>query len=224
MYIENHNGIFIDLRFDQNNLYPSEIIYDGIKLYRFMDYFFLDKPVSLLSKDEVTELCKLRLKFKEKVIDEIFNEYLVKFALDIALKEISSQNDIKNILDFGCGLNPYYSIYLMKFGRVKIYGYEINTDLLSEAAKDGLIPIYNFDNVNITFQIIVSFFVFHFNIDEKDMENIYRYLSKDGYFVVNIYGNTLSQKINQLVAKGFQLKQVTTLPGYSSHNILIFQK
>lgn len=175
--------------------------------YRFMDKLYIPRPVYKLSSSYVKELNNIREKYITTIIDKNYNKNIIYNI--IKYLEINNITDVR-ILDFGCGNG--YPGYLIKkeISKSKLFGFDIRKPLRRKY-------LNYYDNIEIKdinaslpypnnfFDVITSFFVFHFFIPDTQLNELKRVIKQDGILYFNLINSSDFNIINKIEKLGFKL-------------------
>ncbi len=210
--ISNRFDIFISE--EKNDRKNKPIYLNGNKVYyRFMGRFYIPDHVYKLSPPFVKELNNLREKYALTVIDKEFNDKVIVDALD-NLKH-KYKGHIK-LLDFGCGYGYAGGLIKSVFPDSALFGIDIRKPLERKLLQcysdftiksiDARLPYA----VNF-FDIIVSFFVFHFYISDFQIKELSRVIKPNGTLFVNLINSADFEVLNRLNEAGFTISEQTEI-------------
>lgn len=204
--------IFLSEEKDDKNNTPIYLI--GNKMYyRFMGWFYIPERVYNLPPDFVIELNNLREKYASIVIDKEFNDLIISTTLDYHKLKF---NGHVNILDFGCGYGYAGEFIKSKFPESLLLGVDIKEPLERKLLKsynefaittiDSYLPYT--DNF---FEIIVSFFVFHFHVSDIQINELSRVIKSKGILFVNLINSANFEVLDRLNKAGFIIEDHTEI-------------
>jgi len=186
----NVNGVFVDSHFDKPPL-PELFEFEGCVFYRYMDRLFSSVPITKLNSKESVQLCDVRLKYFDNLIDHQLNGSVVDEIKNILNKDQSKRG---NILDFGCGNGKYTATLKNEFPTFEFFGIDISQLAIEYANKenDRIFWLLVNEKEQLPFKdeyffYIVSTFVMHLDIDKILLNELHRVLKNDGVFIFNIY-------------------------------------
>ena len=197
---------------------PKVLYIDNKKLTRLLNFIYIPLETEKLSKEQIISINKLR--YIHKNDDEIYslNSQIKLFFVDI-IKYLQ----IDNLLDFGCGYDPIIN-YL-----------DIEINFVAFDIDDSLMPLLE-DNITIsnnlellkdnTFDLIISIFVFHFEITMTDIKKLYTILVKNGIIIANIYNrddNSRHDLYLALSTEGFKIRKLS-LFSKKNHELWLISK
>lgn len=219
-------GVFyVDEKFDKNSVGSSEIIIKGVKYFRFMDFFYLPKPVIELSQSEVVAICDLRQDYAEHVIDLGLNSKIINCAVSI-IKELSKEP--VEILDFGCGSGLSISMLSEQIPFATFNGVDISEKAVQTAKKRGFnVLLLNDSNLPFkdeNFDVVVAIFVLHFSISDHYFKEIFRVLKKTGIFIFNTYNQNKNILLSKISKYGFECKELDCKELPDNHYVIIGYK
>jgi ubiquinone/menaquinone biosynthesis C-methylase UbiE len=178
------------------------IKYKGKIYYRYMDTIYLPDKVEELSTEDVVALSEVRTMLDKKVIDYSYS----KKVINTLLNEIEPE---RSIIDFGCGngllldiMNDRNfrcesvigldvserSLQKAKNKAKKLKNYKNNTNFLLFGKYSGL------DLSSNSVDYIISAFVMHFQVSDRQLKELHRVLKVDGLFVYNDFNFKKSPK------------------------------
>ncbi len=230
-------GIFlVNTNFKDKDLKTNLVIYEGNTYYRYMDYLYSPKPIQNLSENEIIELCDLRLKYFSDLVDKKYNFRVLNCIINEINKNISGN---LSILDFGCG-DGYYTKELEKLiPNSTTSGVDLSHKAVNLANTRGVnantISISNgkinyfsgtVNQLDESFDVIVSMFVLHFKIDFVFIEEISRLLKKNGFLIFNFYNTfyTLEILMNDLINTDFDITELNNCGLPSTHKMFLCKK
>lgn len=147
----------------------------GKEYSRIMDFFYIDVPADELDFDQVSMLCKARIKEPRcfeganKKVKSLFNSFL-------------KAHRSKNILEVGAGTNPILTQEETKEHSI--------TYMTSDADNYQGISFYFDANTNLPnkiFDVVIALFVLHFKFYQHQIDEIYKHMKIDGIFLANVY-------------------------------------
>lgn len=196
----------------QNDL-PKTIELDGKKYYRFMNYFYIPKPVYELDEYYVKFINDLRYNFKDLVIDNEYNT-IIEYKIFNSIMDYVQLNGPIKLLDFGCGEGALGNFLKEKIKTDKtfnLYGVDIrdiDRNLLFNYKSFHLVSLSQelpFDDHY--FDIVIALFVFHFRISNVQLESLYRSLKKGGLLWFNLIDSADRNILNRIEQVGFKQKK-----------------
>jgi len=174
---------------------PNIVSINDNEYFRFCDFILIPCQTDLLTPQQVVNVNKLRAKYYDSHPQFIVNKKIRKVFYDL----ISIWNP-KMILEFGPGSNP---IKFEENEDVEIQFSDFNEDSISILKAEGLKCSY-FDKqgkLNIednSIDAIISIFVFHFDISQNQINEMFRVLSNYGIVIANIYKRSNKSRIELL--------------------------
>lgn len=176
--------------------------------YRFMNCLYIPDHVYKLPPDYVKELNNVREKFALSIIDQEFNDLVISTTLT-NLSESYGSNSV--ILDFGCGYGYAGPLIKRRFPNAKLFGVDIRKPL-----KKKLLELYSSFSIQQVdsslpfsdnfFDIIVSFFVFHFYVSDNQIAELSRVIKKNGTFFLNLINSADFEVLDRIHKAGFELQ------------------
>jgi SAM-dependent methyltransferase len=211
----------------KNNIYyikpnkkkSSKYKYIGSKrLNRLLDFIYLPVNTDKLTKEQIISINELRYKYKNK--DEL---YSLNNKMKLFFADIIKCLQINSLLDFGCGYDPIIN-YLDN--KVNFVAYDIDRKVIHLLEDSMLVTdnLYTLRKEN--FDLIISIFVFHFNITLVDIKNLYSLLTKNGILIMNVYNRDTSSREDLYLLlndEGFKIEQLS-LFSKKNHELWIVSK
>jgi SAM-dependent methyltransferase len=204
--ISNQFDIFLsDEKDDKKN---KHVYLKGNKVYyRFMGRFYIPDHVYKLSPSFVKELNNLREKYALTVIDKEFNDLVIFGALETLKDKYTGH---VKILDFGCGYGYAGGLIKSVFPDSALFGIDIRKPLerkLFNYYNDFTIKAIDIslpysDNF---FDIIVSFFVFHFYVSDSQIRELSRIIKPNGTLYINLINSADFDVLDRLNEAGFMI-------------------
>jgi SAM-dependent methyltransferase len=172
-----------------------------------MNRIYIPELVYKLDPSFVKELNNLREKYAISIIDKEYNDLTIKTTLDYVK---NNRTNNTNILEFGCG-NGYAGEYIKKnFSESKLYGIDIRKPL-----ERKLLSFYNdftvrginqrFTYSDNYFDLIFSFFVFHFYVSSNQLKEISRVLKPNSLLCFNLINSSDFSILDRLYKIGFRI-------------------
>ncbi len=210
------NGIYYTNIIDKNS--PKVLYVGNKKLTLLLDFIYIPTQTDKLTKAQIISINKLRYMNRSDTEIYSLNKKIKLFFVDI-IKYL----EIESLLDFGCGYDPIINYFDTK---IDFVGFDIDNTLTSLLGSNIKIT----DNLKTlnksTFELVVSIFVFHFDIKRTDIKDLYNILTNDGMIIANIYNrDDYSKKTLQsnLVGEGF-IVQKLSLFSKKNHELWIISK
>lgn len=195
------------------------IKHEGKIYYRYMDMIYIPKKAEELSTEDVIALSEARTMLDKKVIDYSYS----KKVINTMLEKIKPES---KIIDFGCGnglLLEMMNDRGFKFDNLtgldvsekslkkaenkahKQKKYKHNTDFILFGKYSSL------DLSSDSFDFILSSFVMHFQVSDRQLEELHRVLKPNGLFVYNDFNfkkspKTTVETIRRLNRIGFDVE------------------
>ena len=229
--LEKVNGIFIDMLFDKNMTGPSNIVIEEKTYFRFMDFFYLNKPVHRLSLTEIVQVCELRLQYLDKVLDKRLNSHIVRSMTNYVYSYFN-HHATSHIaaLDFGCGSGLSLNLILNNLPNIELIGLDISHKAVQLASQTGVLVKHHKAGSRLPYKdsqldLVFAVFVMHFQVGHSTISEIYRILNDRGIFIFNVY-NIEPPNLRLFLAKsGF--KAPKSIPPYDipcNHKIYVCTK
>lgn len=179
---------------------PKILVFDGVEWTRFMDNFYVDRPLRDLTVAEVLILCEWRLHLPDRTIETDTYRAMTN-ALAATLDHLPGDPTRRRILDFGSG-DGRASVFLDAGTVVAVDG---------SFASLGVNPMPNRIQCNAeafpfrdnAFDVVFAAFVFHFPLSDATMRELRRVT--DGWLLYNIYGPDIEHTVEQLTLAGLTL-------------------
>jgi len=163
---------------------PHSISIKNKTYFRFCDFIFIPRDTYLLSQEQVIVVNQIRTKYFEihpqfKMNDTVRNRF--KSWVEIL--------EPRSILEFGPGLNPFLPEHQ---NGIQIFYADFNGESVESLKSKGLdCSLFGKDSSlkieTDTIDLIVSIFVFHFDISQNQIKEFYRVINTDGVFIANVY-------------------------------------
>lgn len=179
--------------------YPEFIYIDNKSYKRFLGSYL---PIELyeLNSNQLFELNQIRLELG--LVDWDYNRYIIQLLFNKA----TSGKESGKLLDFGIG-NGNSKTVLENIKNWQLSGIDIST-----YQQDNNVMIYDWNSIRdlkLKFDAIISSFVFDFNVDLKDIENLYKCLKTNSRLVFNVYkfwdkGRHFEEILSNLEKVGFE--------------------
>lgn len=188
---------------DFNITIPHSISIGGKIYYSFCDFILIPNATDLLSQEQVIVVNQIRTKyFKTHPQFKLNNIVQKKFKLMVEILEPNS------ILEFGPGSNPFTpenttnkQLHYADFSTESVEvlkSLELNCNLFG---KESSLKIQN-DSIDI----VVSIFVFHFDISQNQINELYRVLNTNGFVIANMYKRSVESRqmlLSRFILSGF---------------------
>ncbi len=185
----------------------SILLKDGKVFYRFMNRLYIPEHVTKLSPEFVKELNNVRERHALTVVDEEYNKHVINSL--ISFVELQSSGPV-NVLDFGCGNGYAGNIIRSRLTDSQVFGFDIRKPLERKLLKNYADTSFKSVTDNLPyatefFDVVASFFVFHFYISDFQIGEIARVLKKDGIFFINLINSADFDVVNRLTRNGFSI-------------------
>jgi ubiquinone/menaquinone biosynthesis C-methylase UbiE len=195
------------------------IKHKGKIYYRYMDMIYIPTKAEKLSTEDVIALSEARTMLDKKVIDYSYS----KKVINTLLNEVEPES---NIIDFGCGNGLLLDIMKDRnFRYESLIGLDVSERSLQKAknkakklsnykSNTNFILFGKYSNLDLSsdsFDYILSSFVMHFQISDRQLEELHRVLKPNGLFVYNDFNfkkspKTTVETIKRLNRIGFDVE------------------
>lgn len=196
----------------------STIDINGVVYYNLLGFIYISTEMENLTHTQIKSINDLRYKYRKNDETFRFNLYIKKLFCDFI-----SALEPNNLLDYGSGFDPIinycdYNGFFLAF--------DIDNSSLTKisASINSTNDLSTFPDK--CFDLIVSIFVFHFNIKDEDLLMLSKVISNNGLLIVNIHRrNDLSQNNlkKRFAQKGFSIS-VLEISSRKGHSIWIIYK
>ncbi|XFB05004.1 class I SAM-dependent methyltransferase [Azotobacter salinestris] len=177
-------GVFMMLNGERG---PGELDFEGQRLFRFMDCFYIRKQhLDELSPEEVKNLCRVRENFPG-LIDPANSEVHALFA------RLIERIQPRKLLEIGAGTRPVlaevppYMDYVLSDADRAVFsdteGVGSNCHVFSGSE-------YKLPHSDSYFEMVVAVFVLQFPFYKEQIAELYRCLAPSGIVVANMYRRT----------------------------------
>lgn len=198
---------------------PNIVYLDNIKLIRLLGFIYIPSEPDNLNLEQIIAINELRFAHKDNYDIYKFN-VTIKTLFSLIIKELNP----KRLLDYGCGFDPITN-YFNYSGDFSVFDIDKGTLKILQNSNISIIDNLSLINDN-KFDLIISIFVFHFNIAESEIINLFRVLSIDGVMVVNAYRTDkpyFTDLKNRLVKNSFKIIELN-IPEKDDHKLLVIYK
>lgn len=215
------NGIYyVQPSLLKNKEYPRLITTNNIVLVKLLGFIYIPSETEDLQAEQIESINKLRYKYKG-------DDYIYQFNKAIKLFFCYVINLVKpsKLLDYGCGFDPIVN-HCHYSGNFHALDFDKNVI-------DILYNEFNIKSVEDTssfsdefFDLIISIFVFHFNISEKNIKEFHRILTNNGLLIANIYRSDkpyISRLKMSFIENSFNIKEIS-IPQKDDHKIWVIYK
>jgi SAM-dependent methyltransferase len=180
------------------------VLFEGHMFHRFMDFIYLPAMADDLTRDQLISVNRLRKRLVGMSLLTSANAR-VKERLADAVHAIAAGS----VLEWGCG---YQSIEPLLPADLSYTAVDIDPGVVHHHAVRGTrcfladeLP----ERVGVAqHDVVVSAFVFHFDIPDHHIAALHRLLSPEGLIIANVYrraGRSRAQLRDAFAAKGFEL-------------------
>jgi len=193
---------------------PEFVNIEGKICRKYLNIFFLNTTLSQLTHSQVVSICDIRLKNINAVISIEYNKYLISELIKKAAEDVRGKNGKCRILDYGIGSG--ISLECLKSlnldSQFKLTGTDISRESLEECTKKGIDTFDWYSSRNIkpkSYDVIISSFVFDFNITINEIKRLHYLLNCGGRLVLNLYKDDLinyNYVFNNLHKAGFSIR------------------
>ncbi|MFC0711474.1 methyltransferase domain-containing protein [Azorhizophilus paspali] len=198
-------GVF---KLRDKNVGPDVIEYDGGRLYRFMDGFYVRREhLDEMSPAEVSSLCRARLGVPQS-INPVNKEVKENFRL------LTRRLGARNILEIGAGRHPLFesaptgTFYALADADEEVRGGLTEPNEFNEFSESA--PDLKYRDGQ--FDLIVAVFVFQFPFYPAQISEVARCLAQDGVLVANVYRRRIESRIilkEQFLSSGLNVKSIS---------------
>lgn len=218
--------VYIDTAFDHCEIGPERLRLDQTVRYRFMDFFYVRTLPQLMTPAEIEEVCKLREKYFDKVVDNRLNAQIADALLNAIRHKMKPPC---RVLDFGCGSGHSLQLLRERLCGSSFWGVDMSQKLARSAreqgwdvqsvAANGPLPFKD-----ASFDVVTAIFVMFFPVPMAMIAEIERVLRCGGIFVFNMYKDNASRCRSFLLDAGFtQVERAeTSLRG--THYVMVARK
>jgi predicted TPR repeat methyltransferase len=172
--------------------------------FRFMDCLYTPCRVSQLPVDLVRQLNDQRDALYESIADDEYNQEVYRVLTDAARAHKPTAGAL---LDFGCGAGEAGKVLRSQFPDAKIFGVDIRAAKTNKNY-DKMLRIEPNEDLPFAddfFDLCFSFFVFHFPVYEKQVQEIARVMSEGSVLAFNMINSTDISIIERLDSAGFDV-------------------
>lgn len=206
VYQEYQLGIYYCVNYTPNTLPPKKINIAGRIYTRFMNFIYMPCETHELTREQCIAVNDLRSIFFEKHADKAVN-FSVKKRIASLINTLCAGTQ-KRLLEYGCG---HHTLFDFLDTNIDYTGVDISLSAIEKQkaknAKGNYLVINDALPIkDQSIDILVSVFVFHFQVTQFQLAELYRILDKNGVMIFNLY--LLSQELRktlflQLTALGF---------------------
>lgn len=171
---------------------PHSFLLNGKLYFRFCEFIFIPDSTESLSPDQVIIVNQIRA---------VYFKTHPQFHVNIIVKELfKSMIEVLNpttVLEFGPGFNPLTpsadngnNFYFVDFNPTSIEFLKslgLNSNLFG---KESMLSI-----PNESIDVIISIFVFQFDISQTQVNELYRVLNMNGLLLANMYKRSEESRI-----------------------------
>lgn len=206
-YQEYGHDIHYCTTYSPDNPSPQKIKINGKVYTRFLDFIYMPCETFELTREQCIAVNNVRNMYYETHGSMSINK-AVKRRISMIVNALCG-NAKKTLLDYGCG---YQTLRSQLDVNITYIGADINLAVIqNNREKDPKASYVIVDENQLPFKdksidVLVSVFVFHFNISLLQLSELYRILSDDGVMIFNLYLLPQKQRKNlflQLEKIGF---------------------
>ncbi|MCR9192216.1 MAG: class I SAM-dependent methyltransferase [Gammaproteobacteria bacterium] len=188
IYKEYAHGVYYCTTYTAENRSPKLISIHGKVYTRFLDFIYMPCETHELNRVQCIAVNDIRNIYFETHKDMVINN-LVKQRVSTIINQLCTTKKM-TLLEYGCG---YQTIHELLDGNINYVGTDINEKVIAHNktidSKSRFITIDK-DNIPIKDQgldLIVSVFVFHFNVTDQQLSKLFSLLSEKGIMMFNLY-------------------------------------
>lgn len=198
------------LKIVKNEKGPADINFQGMKYFRFMDFFYTQKQnLDELLPEEVSNLCRARAKYPSLISP-------VNTTVREIFKSLAHSICPSSLLEIGAGMHPVFSTnapeamrYVLSDADSEVVAHHINvkTECYIFSEINCQLPLKEDD-----FEMVIAVFVLHFPFHKSQLDEIHKRLKSTGVVVANVYRrNPTSREVllEEMKCAGFKVKQVS---------------
>jgi len=194
--------------------------------YRFMNFIYLPQTLQKFGPKQTIEICDIRLKYLDELVDLELNRHIIAAIVDRALSSFITIPSSIKALDFGCGSGLSSELLLEYIPNLELIGVDISENAILYCHKQGLAAVLTFPEKPLpfeaaTFDLIFAIFVMHFNISMLTLLELRRVLRDSGKFLCNVYQLDVDRVSKQLRDAGFYSIELKNISGINPNHILI---
>lgn len=197
------------LKIKNNMKGPKETEHEGIKYFRFMDFFYTrTEDLDQLSPDEVSNLCRARARFPTLISQP-------NIEVRSLFKALALEIGPSSLLEIGAGLNPLFAgtttmgmHYVLSDADQEVVKSHSNTDTECYIFSDAACVLPHQEG---HFEMVIAVFVLHFPFYKTQLIELYRTLNKTGVIIANVYrrsDNARIQLTSDIESSGFKILKV----------------
>lgn len=212
-----HDIYYFDPKVGENQQ-PSLCYFNNKPYQNLLGFIYIPTEIDLLSKEQIKAINELRYKYRKHEILFDFNFYM---------KDVFSEiiNIVKpnKLLDYGAGYDPItnYTNYNGTF-----HSYDIDNSSLNKLSKpmNPTMDLSTFEDGY--FDLVISIFVFHFEISVREIKELSRIINKNGLLIANMHRRNDKSKStlkNHFLNNGFLFVELPVLRR-EGHYIWVFYK
>jgi SAM-dependent methyltransferase len=221
------DDFYVYTKFTKEMIGPAKAYIGNSLFFRFMNFIYLPQPLESLTTEQVKNICDVRLKYIDELVNYQLNSLIVDTMVDCAIAQKFSPDSSWKALDFGCGSGLSSQMLLDRMPKLDLIGVDISEKAIFRCQEQGIRARLSevgeklpFDTAE--FNIVFAVFVMHFGIDMPTFRELCRVLRPSGLFVFNVYQRNIAELTEQLKEAGFcnivEWKRLSN--GGSNHTVM----
>lgn len=174
---------------------PHSYMLNGKLYFRFCDFIFIPDSTESLSPEQVIIVNQIRAVYFKK-----HPQFHINSTVKEEFKSMIDMLSPTTILEFGPGSNPFTQaadidkkFYFVDFNPASI---EFLKSLGLNSNLFGKESMLNLPNESV--DVIISIFVFQFDISQTQVDELYRVLNVNGLLLANMYKRSVESRIELL--------------------------
>lgn len=194
---------------------PRTIEHSGRTWYRFMDYLYVPTPPAEMEPDLIQEVCELRLRERDRVLDQAMHEAVQGAMLDL-VRDLGILPD--RILDFGTGSGE--SVEILEALAPRVLGCDMSARTLIASQRSNTVavtPKGPLPFADGAFDLVHALFVMHFKIPVTMLRDLRRCSTSHGFLVANCYGSGIDPYRENMRDAGWSLAESRAVAGVAGH-------
>jgi SAM-dependent methyltransferase len=201
---------------------PRTIERDGRTWYRFMDYLYVPTPPAEMEPDLVREVCELRLRERNRVLDQRLHDTVQTAIVDL-VSDAGVTPD--RILDFGTGSGE--AIEVLKAFTPRVLGCDMSAKVLLASQKPNTIAVAPEGPLPFAtgaFDLVHALFVMHFKVPQPMIRELHRCTTPSGALVANCYGNGVEPYRGRMRRAGWRLDKSRAVARAPAHVVDLWRR